>query len=137
MSNRQYVIEFLRSITPSDASNAEIVSRTMIKPHQQVFQITQALMKEGQVEGRLFGKEWRFRAIVVPSIPTSSGDLKTKILRKASSLQPVATAKSPTSASNAISFKEQAYYDRIASRDTELRKFLGANSPVTAPDAQT
>ena len=60
MTNREVVLGFLNKIAPRVASNAEIVSHTGIKPHQQVFQITQSLMKKGHIKGRQSGKEWYF-----------------------------------------------------------------------------
>jgi hypothetical protein len=59
-SNRDRVLSFLQSISPADASNEEIVSRTGVKPHQQVFAITSDLRKKGAIKGVQAGKEWRF-----------------------------------------------------------------------------
>ncbi len=60
MTNREEVISFLAKISPKTASNADIVSHTGIKPHQQVFQITRNLMDEGRIKGRRAGREWHF-----------------------------------------------------------------------------
>lgn len=60
MGNREEVLAFLNKIAPKSASNAEIVSHTHIRPHQQVFQITRRLMKEGRIKGRQVGREWVF-----------------------------------------------------------------------------
>ncbi|HWE73697.1 MAG TPA: hypothetical protein VG328_11100 [Stellaceae bacterium] len=60
MSNRDRVLDFLNSAGPDGATNADIVSSTGIKPHQQVFQITQALIREGLIKGIQSGKDWRF-----------------------------------------------------------------------------
>lgn len=60
MSNTKKILGFLHSIAPKTATNAEIGSRTGIRPHQQVFQITRRLFDEGHIRGRLFGKEWEF-----------------------------------------------------------------------------
>ena len=62
MSNQDRVLAFLRSISPADASNAEIVARTGIKPHQQVFIITRDLRQQGLIRGLQEGKGWRFWA---------------------------------------------------------------------------
>lgn len=62
MSNRDVVLDFLRSISPRDATNAEIVARTGVRPHQQVFQITKDLYQHGVVRGSQGGGEWRFWA---------------------------------------------------------------------------
>jgi hypothetical protein len=60
MSNRDRVLGFLQSIAPADASNSEIVARTGITPHQQVFMITRELRQTGQIQGVQAGHEWRF-----------------------------------------------------------------------------
>jgi hypothetical protein len=60
MSNRDRVLDFLNSVGPEGATNSDVVSRTGIKPHQQVFQITQALMRKGLIKGVQSGKDWRF-----------------------------------------------------------------------------
>ena len=62
MTNREEVLGFLNRITPKMATNAEIVSHTGVKPHQQVFQITRSLMKEGRIKGHRSGTEWYFLA---------------------------------------------------------------------------
>lgn len=68
MTNTERVIAYLASIAPKAASNADIRSATGIRPHQQVFQITDRLVKEGTITGRQFGKEWQFW-IAVPHPP--------------------------------------------------------------------
>jgi len=60
VTNEDRVLSFLGSIAPADATNAEIVSRTGIKPHQQVFMITRDLMRRALIKGVQSGKEWRF-----------------------------------------------------------------------------
>lgn len=60
MSNRDRIVEFLRSAGHAGATNQEIVSRTGIRPHQQVFTITRDLMRQGRIKGVQSGKEWRF-----------------------------------------------------------------------------
>lgn len=37
-----------------------IVARTGVRPHQQVFQITQRLLKDGRIAGRQSGRQWEF-----------------------------------------------------------------------------
>ena len=58
MTNRDRVLEFLRSIAPTDLSNAEIVARTGIRPHQQVFTITRDLMHAGEPEILIASTGW-------------------------------------------------------------------------------
>ena len=71
MGHREEVLGFLSKIAPRAASNADIVSHTQIKPHQQVFQITKRLMDEGVINGRRVGKEWHFSGGEAPT--TASG----------------------------------------------------------------
>jgi hypothetical protein len=59
MANQDLVLEYLRSISPRDATNGEILAHTGIKPHPQVFQITQKLYKAGMIKGSKDG-EWKF-----------------------------------------------------------------------------
>ena len=64
MTNRDKVIAYLRSVHPAEAKNGEILRATGIKQHQQVFPITQALLRERVVEGRQGrdrSREWTFR----------------------------------------------------------------------------
>ncbi|HET9149493.1 MAG TPA: hypothetical protein VFO61_03345 [Alphaproteobacteria bacterium] len=62
MSNRDRVLAYLRSISPADAGNADIVAATGVKPHQQVFMLTRELMRSGVIGGTKFGGEWRFHS---------------------------------------------------------------------------
>ncbi len=59
-TNADKILSFLESISPQAVSNAEIVARTGVRPHQQVFQITQRLSRSGTIHGRRFGHEWQF-----------------------------------------------------------------------------
>jgi hypothetical protein len=60
VANADIVLSFIRRRGAGGVTNADIVSGTGIKPHQQVFQITRSLLKSGRIAGRLFGSEWRF-----------------------------------------------------------------------------
>jgi hypothetical protein len=60
MTNSEKVYRFLSSIAPKSASNSEIRARTGVSPHQQVFQITQSLMRIGKIIGRQRGREWGY-----------------------------------------------------------------------------
>ncbi len=60
MTNKERIIDYLRTIAPKSASNDDIRAATGVKPHQQVFQITCRLMAEGKINGRQFGHEWQF-----------------------------------------------------------------------------
>ncbi len=59
-TNADRVLHFLQSIAPERATNGDIRARTGVKPHQQVFQITQRLMHQGKIKGRQVGSEWHF-----------------------------------------------------------------------------
>ncbi len=59
-TNRERVLDYLRSVSPRGATNAEIRDATRISPHQQVFQITQELKRQGRIAGRRDGREWVF-----------------------------------------------------------------------------
>lgn len=63
MPHREDVLDFLSKIAPRGATNAEIVSHTRIKPHQQIFQITRELTNDGSIRRRRIGREWVFSAI--------------------------------------------------------------------------
>lgn len=78
MSNRDRVLQFLQSICPRDATNADIVSRTGIRPHAQVFQITRNLYQLGLISGSQGDGEWRFwaKAIVKPAAQSSSNPIE-------------------------------------------------------------
>jgi hypothetical protein len=60
MTNAERVLAYLRSISPREATNDEIVRGSGVQPHQQVFQITQRLLSEGTIAGSRAGGIWRF-----------------------------------------------------------------------------
>lgn len=60
MGHREEVLTFLNKIAPKSSSNAEIVSHTHTRPHQQVFQITRRLLTEGRIKGQQVGRKWVF-----------------------------------------------------------------------------
>ena len=62
MTNKEIILAYLTKIAPRSATNADIVARTGVKPHQQVFQITQSLLARGEINGRQIGREWEFWA---------------------------------------------------------------------------
>jgi hypothetical protein len=49
--NEQKVVAYIENIAPGWATNTDIELATQIHPHQQVFQITQRLMKAGMIIG--------------------------------------------------------------------------------------
>jgi hypothetical protein len=60
-TNRGKVLNYLKSIVPEEATNAQILEATKVEPHQQVFMITQELMNKRLIRGRRIGKEWFFK----------------------------------------------------------------------------
>jgi hypothetical protein len=60
VTNSDLILDFLKSIAPADASNAEISGRTGVRPHQQVFMITRTLLDRGEIRAERVGREWRF-----------------------------------------------------------------------------
>jgi len=60
MTNRDQVLALFTSGHVVEVTNSEIEELTGISPHQQVFQITQALVAEGLLRGRRHGTEWYF-----------------------------------------------------------------------------
>ena len=62
MSNSDRVLAYIQSVYPAGATNEEIVGHTGIRPHAQVFQITNRLMEAKIVKGIREGNEWRFYA---------------------------------------------------------------------------
>jgi hypothetical protein len=63
MTNTAKVLHYIRVHAPKRVSNSEIRAGTRISPHQQVFQITQALLKAGTIQGKQVGQEWFFWAL--------------------------------------------------------------------------
>lgn len=81
MGHREQVLGFLHKIAPRAVSNADIVSHTHIRPHQQVFQITRRLMGEGLVNGHRIGTEWQFAASSEPQ--TAAKERRSKASNRA------------------------------------------------------
>jgi hypothetical protein len=114
MSNRDQILEFLRSISPSDVTNEEIVSRTGIKPHQQVFAITHDLRQKGLIKGLQVGREWRFWS-----------DAK----KRASQANKNASASlSSATTAGEMTEKEKKYCAQIHEKNQRLRMFLNDNA---------
>ena len=60
MANKDRVLTYLRSISPGVATNSQIGEATGIRPHQQVYQLTQKLMDARLISGEQRGAEWFF-----------------------------------------------------------------------------
>lgn len=61
-TNKERVLNHLRSVFPEGRTNSDILSALNIVPHQQVFQITRNLMREGLINGQRQNREWTFFA---------------------------------------------------------------------------
>lgn len=59
-TNVERVLDYLWSVGPQGATNAQIREATGIEPHQQVYMITQDLKFKGKIESRRLGREWVF-----------------------------------------------------------------------------
>lgn len=59
-TNVERVLDYLWSVSPNGATNAEIRVATGIQPHQQVYIITSELVRKGKIRRRKTGREWVF-----------------------------------------------------------------------------
>ena len=62
MTNKERILDYLWSISPRMATNSQIREGTGIKPHQQVYLLTQELLRAGLIHGERRGREWVFWA---------------------------------------------------------------------------
>ena len=60
MTNYRRILMYLQSIAPDVATNADIREATGVEPHQQVYQLTQRLMREKRIHGAKRGRVWDF-----------------------------------------------------------------------------
>ena len=60
MANKDKILDYIKSVSPKRLSNSDINKATGIKPHQQVFQITNLLLNKGQIKGIRIGHAWKF-----------------------------------------------------------------------------
>jgi hypothetical protein len=117
MTNHDRILNFLQSVSPESATNSEIVSRTGVKPHNQVFQITQYLMKVGAIKGRRIGNEWTFSALGGGPAPESSPRS-----RAAGLSAPFTSGRFPSIAVTAADFEEYARGEMERHFNTPLAK---------------
>jgi len=68
-TNVERVLDYLWSVGPQGATNAQIRDATRVEPHQQVYMITQELKRKGRIASRRYGREWLF------FLSESAGDL--------------------------------------------------------------
>jgi hypothetical protein len=68
MTQVQQILNYLWSIAPKGATNAQIVQGTGITPHQAVYMATQALLYQGRVHSERQGRQWVFYAVEGPAV---------------------------------------------------------------------
>lgn len=61
-THKERIVEYLWAIAPDDATNSQIREATGIGSHQQVYLLTQELMRSRQIRGEQRGREWAFWA---------------------------------------------------------------------------
>lgn len=93
-TNVERVMDYLWSVGPQGASNAQICQATGVEPHQQVYMITQELKRKGRIKSRKDGREWVF----------SIGESTEELLRSTGS----AAYNTPLPKLNASQFEELA-----------------------------
>lgn len=75
MTQMQKILNYLWSIAPNGATNAQIAHGTGITPHQAVYMATQALLYQGRLQSERQGRQWMFYAVDEPAVdlgqPTS------------------------------------------------------------------
>lgn len=59
-TNKDRILNYLQSIAPERVTNSDIREETDVRPHQQVFQITQKLRQSGVIQAARRGREWVF-----------------------------------------------------------------------------
>jgi hypothetical protein len=68
MTQVEKILNYLWSIAPSGATNAQIVHGTGIASHQAVYMATQDLLYQGRVHSERQGRIWAFYAIEGPAV---------------------------------------------------------------------
>jgi hypothetical protein len=61
-THKERVLDYLWSISPNAATNAQIREATAISSHQTVYMLTQELLHSGLIQGEQRGREWFFWA---------------------------------------------------------------------------
>jgi hypothetical protein len=61
-TNKERILDYLWSISPETATNAQIRDATGISSHQVVYMLTQELQRKGKIQGEKRGREWFFWA---------------------------------------------------------------------------
>lgn len=68
MTQVQRILNYLWSIAPNGATNAQIAQGTGITPHQAVYMATQALLYQGRVQSERRGRQWVLSAVEGPAV---------------------------------------------------------------------
>jgi hypothetical protein len=63
MTQMQRVLDYLWTVAPNGATNAEIAGGTGITPHQAVYMATQSLLRHGLVRSERLGRNWTFYGV--------------------------------------------------------------------------
>ena len=71
-TNIERVLDYLWSMGPDGATNARIREATGIQPHQQVYMITNELVRRGKIRSLRAGREWVFHIGETPEEILSS-----------------------------------------------------------------
>ena len=71
-TNIERVLDYLWSMGPDGATNARIREATGIQPHQQVYMITNELVRKAKIHSRRAGREWVFNIGETPEEILSS-----------------------------------------------------------------
>ncbi len=69
---KERILDYLWSIAPDYATNGEIREATGIRSHQQVYLLTQELMRLHLIRGEQRGREWTFWADESPAVQLAS-----------------------------------------------------------------
>lgn len=68
MTQVQQILDYLWSVAPGGATNAQIAYGTGIPSHQGVYMTTQHLLHEGRIRSERRGKTWVFYAVEGPAV---------------------------------------------------------------------
>jgi hypothetical protein len=63
MTRMQRVLDYLWTVAPNGATNAEIATGTGITPYQAAYMATQSLLRQGLVRSERLGRTWTFYAV--------------------------------------------------------------------------
>ncbi len=73
MTQAERVLDYLWSIAPNGATNGELARSLGIRSQQTVYMLTQQLLHQGQIRGRLSGTIWVFHVAEEPSTTLGTG----------------------------------------------------------------